>query len=262
MTHGEIPNDQGKQRVFGPPLLLVIGAWDLIGSSALGHWDFRARRLSLPAMPRARLPLWVKILYTAFVAFMLPIYWRSWGPQNFLYFCDIALLVTLVGIWLENALLISMQAIAILLPQVYWIIDFTAHLLGFHVLRMTDYMFNTHSPLLVRGISLFHGWLPIVLVWLVYRVGYDRRALRYQTIAGTMLLLICYFGFAPPGSHGSGKVVADLNFVFGPSTSAQETFMPPLAWLAIVIVGLPILIYWPTHCFLKRAMPKRAHDAA
>jgi len=213
-------------------------------------------------MPCPRLPLWLKLAYTAFMAIMIPIYWRCWGPQNFLYFCDIAALVTLIGIWRESALLISMQAVAILLPQAYWILDFFAHLLGLHILRMTDYMFDATSPRLLRGISLFHGWLPILLVWLVHRLRYDRRALRCQTIAGTLLLLICYFGFTPPGTQSPGKLAVNLNYVFGPSTSAAQTFMPPLAWLAILMLGLPILIYWPTHLILKSAMAKKDHGAA
>jgi hypothetical protein len=47
--------------------------------------------------------------------------------------------------------------------------------LGFHVAGMTSYMFNPHSALFLRGLSLFHGWLPFLLCYLVFRLGYDRR---------------------------------------------------------------------------------------
>src|SRR5262249_11265747 len=67
-----------------------------------------------------RLPLWVKIVYTAFMAVLVPVYWHYYGPTNFLYFCDVALILTLVGVWIESPLLISMCAVGILMPQAFW----------------------------------------------------------------------------------------------------------------------------------------------
>ena len=52
-----------------------------------------------------RLPLWLKLAYTAFMAVLVPVYWHYYGPTNFLYFCDVALFLTLAGIWLESPLL-------------------------------------------------------------------------------------------------------------------------------------------------------------
>ena len=67
--------------------------------------------------PNRRIPTWLKVAYSVFVAILVPIYWVTYSPWNFLYFCDVALLVTAVAIWIENPLLISMQAIAITVPQ-------------------------------------------------------------------------------------------------------------------------------------------------
>ena len=39
-----------------------------------------------------------------FVAVLVPVYLRDYGPTNFLYFCDVALLMTLVAIWTESSL--------------------------------------------------------------------------------------------------------------------------------------------------------------
>jgi hypothetical protein len=44
-------------------------------------------------------------------------------PTNFLYFCDIALFLTLAGLWLDSPLLISMCAVGILAPQALWVLD-------------------------------------------------------------------------------------------------------------------------------------------
>ena len=34
--------------------------------------------------------MWVKVAYSAFVAVVVPCYWVTYSPWNFLYFCDIA----------------------------------------------------------------------------------------------------------------------------------------------------------------------------
>ena len=36
---------------------------------------------------------------------LVPYYWRAYGPTNFLYFCDVALFLTLGAVWLESPLL-------------------------------------------------------------------------------------------------------------------------------------------------------------
>ena len=52
-----------------------------------------------------QIPLTVKILYTLFVCILVPTYWRRYGLANFLWFSDLALLLTMVALWLENRLL-------------------------------------------------------------------------------------------------------------------------------------------------------------
>ena len=56
-----------------------------------------------------RIPLWVKLLYTAFLCVLVPYYWSAYGPTNFLYYCDVALFMTLAALWTESALLASMR---------------------------------------------------------------------------------------------------------------------------------------------------------
>ena len=109
-----------------------------------------------------KIPLSLKVIFTAFMFVLVPFYWRTYGPSNFLYFCDVALFLTLVGIWTENKLLISLPTVGILLPQIAWVIDFLGGLFGFPPIGMTDYMFDAIIPMLARGLSLFHGWLPLL----------------------------------------------------------------------------------------------------
>lgn len=216
----------------------------------------------LPSEPR--IPLWLKVIYTAFVAVLVPYYWYAYGPMNFLYFCDIALLVTLPAVWLESPLLLSMQAIAIFIPQMLWVVDFSARAVtGQGVVGMTEYMFDPSIPLFVRGLSTFHGWLPFLLVYCVWKVGYDRRALAAQTIFGIVVLLGCYFFTPmPPAPVDDPRRTVNLNYVFGMSSHGPQQWMPGWAWITMLVVGFPVLLYWPVHFALGRFFGRReATDA-
>jgi len=111
----------------------------------------------------------VKLLYTAFLCVLVPYYWATYTPWNFLYFCDVALLLTLVGLWMESPFLFSTQAVAILLPQALWVGDLSARLLAWvHVTGMTGCMFNADIPLSCEDSrrstdgsrSSYCGWSP------------------------------------------------------------------------------------------------------
>ena len=204
--------------------------------------------------PEALIPLPVKLAYTAFMAVLVPVYLRQYGPRNFLYFCDVALLLTLAGIWIESALLLSIATVGILLPQIFWLLDFVVGAFGKRLSGMTDYMFDSERSLGLRGLSLFHGWLPLLLLYLLSRTGYDVRALAYWTAIASVLLLICYF-FMPPPSPVRGLEPVNINYVHGLSDDAPQSWMPAWAWLAFTLAGWPLLLYWPAHELLKHWMP-------
>ena len=50
---------------------------------------------------------------------------HDYGPTNLLYFCDVALLVTLAAVWLDCPILAPAPAVGILFPQFLWVIDFS-----------------------------------------------------------------------------------------------------------------------------------------
>jgi len=58
--------------------------------------------MSISPTSRQTVPFAVKTGYTAFMAVLVPVYWTHYGPTNFLYFCDLALILTLVGVWAES----------------------------------------------------------------------------------------------------------------------------------------------------------------
>ena len=203
----------------------------------------------------SRIPLALKVIFTAYLAVHVPAYWYNYGPTNFLYFCDVALFLTFIGVWIESPLLISMCCVGILVPQAVWLADFLASLAGFSLVGMTGYMFDSAFPLWLRLLSLFHGWLPLLLLYLVWRLGYDRRAFWSWTVLAWALLLICFF-FMPPPMPNPGLTPVNINYVWGPNDHAAQTWVPPYVWLAGLIVGLPLIAFAPVHFLLARFAPK------
>jgi hypothetical protein len=212
-----------------------------------------------PPVTGRRIPLAAKLVYTAFMAVLVPSYTYFYGPTNFLYFCDVALLMTLVAMWTESPLLASMPAVGIVLPQALWVADFLGGLTGHYVTGMTAYMFHgdlSFLSLFKRGLSFFHFWIPFLVLWNVWKLGYDRRALAAWTGMAWMLLIFCYFCMpAPPAPAGNPDLPVNINYVYGPNDEQPQTWMPPLAWLALLMVAMPAVIYVPTHLVLRTIAP-------
>lgn len=199
-----------------------------------------------------RLPLSLKLAYTAFMLVLVPYYWHAYGPTNFLWFCDVALIVTLIGIWRESRFLISMQAVAIVAPQIAWILSFLVELVaGKPFLGLASYMFDDSIPLFVRGLSLFHGWMPLLLLWLLTRVGFDRRAWKAQSLLAACVLVTAFLVLDGPGGPAG-----NVNKVFGWDNSAPQTVMKPLLWVGLLCVIYPAVIYLPSHWALSRLIPE------
>jgi len=198
--------------------------------------------------------VWLKVGWTAWVATWMPLYWRHYGPQNFLWFCDLSNILVGVALWLESPLLFSMQALSVLVVQSLYAVDLGWRLFfGAHLVGGTEYMFDPATPRLVRGLSLFHVAVPALLAWAVVRLGYDRRALAWQTAVAWVILPVSFFAFGPS---------LDLNWVWGP-WDRQQHWMSAWAWFAACLAGFPLLLYLPTHLVLRRwARPARPSTGA
>ena len=201
------------------------------------------------------IPPTVRWAFTGFMAILVPVYLGTYGPSNFLYFCDVALLLTLAAVQTGWALPASMAAVGILLPQAAWLVDFLCGFFGPCPLGIAAYMFDPGIPRFARALSLFHGWLPILLVYLVWRLGYDRRALVGWTATAWVLLVVCYlYAPRPPAPPEQPNLPVNINYVHG-FGDLPQVWMPPWAWLAMLLVGLPTLVFWPTHWLLRRFAP-------
>ncbi|WP_210114295.1 membrane-associated protein [Hymenobacter aquaticus] len=205
------------------------------------------------ASASSRLPLSLKLAVSAFLAVMVPVYYVNYGPTNFLYFCDVALLLCFVSLWTESALLASMAAVGILLPQAFWCADFLGELLGVRLVGMTSYMFDPNRSLFLRGLSFFHGWLPFLLLFLVKRLGYDRRALWAWTGLGWSLCLVAYFLLPAAGTvMPDPKIPVNVNYVFGFDDAQAQTWLPAPVYLMGWMTALLAVFYLPTHLTLRK----------
>lgn len=188
---------------------------------------------------RGRIPLWMKILYSLFLCLLVPVYWHQYGPANFLWASDIASFFVCAALWSERPLPNSMMAIGVMPFEIAWIIDFFS---GSQLIGMASYMFEPERPLYLRGLSLFHIGLPLVMVFLLRRLGYDRRALKAQTLLIWIVLPLTYLVTDPADN-------INLAFGFG---SEPQTMMHPLLHLALEMILLPVVICWPFHLVLQR----------
>src|SRR3989441_9513849 len=63
-----------------------------------------------------------------------------------------------------------------------------AFLTGKHWIGGTEFMFDAQLPLFLRLLSLFHVVTPPLLLWAIWRLGYDKRGWKLQTL--TMWIVV------------------------------------------------------------------------
>jgi len=169
-----------------------------------------------------------------------PVYWKQYGAQNFLFFCDLGNFLIAVALWSESRLIFSWQAVSLLLFQTLFVVDLlSAVLTGKHLIGGTEYMFDGGIPLPVRLLSLFHVVTPPLLLWAIWRLGYDERGWKLQTLTACVVVPINYFW----------RPQYNVNWARG--LVREQHVVPGLIYLAAYLVVLPLLIYWPTHLLLR-----------
>ena len=207
------------------------------------------------ATPSPRqVPRWLAVAATLYLCVLVPVYWRHYGPSNFLWFSDIALFMAVAALWVGDRrfgdfapgpLLASMAALAALLLDTAWDVDFLLHLVsGREVFGLANYMFDPKYPLYLRLLSLFHLPLPPLLLWLIWRLGYDRRALVEQTLVAWVAFVAVYL--IDPAKN--------INWVYGFGETRQK-WVHPLVWLIGMMAAYPLLIHVPTHLLLRKLFP-------
>lgn len=192
-----------------------------------------------------RIPLWLKISYTLMAVIIVPVYWRDLGPANLLWFSDIALIVLVPALWLENRFLASTMAVGVLLLELAWVLDL---LTGGNLIQIAAYLFEEDTETHIRVLSaLFHFALPPVLIFMLIRLGYDRRAFPAQVVLSLIVLPITYLVTDPSENN--------INWVFGPAE--PQNLLHPWLYLTLLMATLTLFVYYPSHLVFKRFFPVR-----
>ena len=198
-------------------------------------------------MDATLIPDWFKLAYTAFVAGIVVIWWRNYGWKNFLWFSDIALIGAVPAMWLESRAIASVLAVAVLAPETLWNVDFVARiLLRRRVTGLTDYMFEAERPRLLRGLSLFHVPLPLVLLWMLLAYGYDALIGLPGAIVLAMIVL--------PWSRLVSTPDRNINWTWG--LGREQARFSPFVYLCLLLIGFVLLVFIPTDGLLRNLGPE------
>src|SRR5204863_301216 len=123
----------------------------------------------------------------------------------------------------------SIAAIGVLPLELAWNADVVT---GGRLIGLAAYMFDKRLSPGLRALSLFHVALPPTLLWLLRRLGYDRRAFAIQCGLTAIVL---------PLSYAASEPKDNINWVFGPGSHPQRR-LPPLLYLGLVMLALPLLV--------------------
>lgn len=188
------------------------------------------------------IPRWIKWTALVWLLVWFPTYWHVWGPQNFLQMCDIAVILTCIGVWTNSSLLISSQAVSALLVCTAWALDAGwRFFLHHHLIGGTEYLFDASEPLWIRLLSLYHLVLSVLLLWLLYRVGYDRRGWALQSAIALPVFIASRFTLPQK----------NMNFAFADSFFHRQ-WGPAPVHLLVIWLFMVFVVYMPTHFFLER----------
>ena len=101
-----------------------------------------------------------------------------------------------------------------------------------HLLGGTAYLWDASFPLAVRLLTMFHVVWPVLLVWSLSRVGYDRRGYWLQVALASCLFVVARF--TDPRLN--------INFAFQDPIFHRSLGPAPIH-VAVSIVGLAVLVY-------------------
>lgn len=179
-----------------------------------------------------------------FMLILIPTYTVYYGPSNFLWISDVALILSFLAVVFESRLFASMAAVGGLILETFWLTAFLSLMLfNVHLTDIADYMFDASIPLGLRLLSLFHIALPFLFIWLVMRLGYARKAVMLQIALIWGILIFC---------ATMTKPAENINWVY----SYKELNMNPVLYLILEGLGISLLLLF-THGFLMLFAQKK-----
>ncbi|HTR45938.1 MAG TPA: hypothetical protein VMM16_00940 [Verrucomicrobiae bacterium] len=190
-------------------------------------------------------PLWMRWVSAAWFALWFPAYWRTWGLANFAHFCDVAVILTCIGMWTNSAALISSQAVGALVVDLVWALDAG----WFLILRRplfggNEFLLDSRYPAWVRLLTLFHVVMPVLLIWGLYRAGYDRRGYKLQCAIALPVFIAARFT----------SPARNIDYAFA-DPFFRRAWGPAPAHIAVIWLFMVFVVYLPTHFALKKLFP-------
>eukprot|EP00920_Eleutheroschizon_duboscqi_P005642 GHVT01013204.1.p1 GENE.GHVT01013204.1~~GHVT01013204.1.p1 ORF type:complete len:392 (-),score=53.45 GHVT01013204.1:1098-2273(-) len=133
------------------------------------------------------------ILYWLALVLSRAIHTGPWMLYEACWACNAALLLSAVGLWLGQPLLVGVAACVVVLDQMLWYVDVTGYLfLGRFYVGVARYISWPQTPLMKKIFSTHHIWFLPYCAWLSSRCG---RGLQVHFFFGSLLLtavlLIC-----------------------------------------------------------------------
>jgi hypothetical protein len=186
-------------------------------------------------------PIILQIIFTAFMCVYIPAYTINYGWRNFLWFSNLMLFETYIGIMTGSRLLVSMAAVGGLFFETIWSLlyllqlFFKIRLNGFH-----NYMFDPQIPLWLRSLSLFHLALPPIWLWLLIVYGYNPNAGILQVVFFWLAIIATWLLTDPEGAH------VNWIFEYQKNPRLKMGVFPYLAlgaFLIVVILGITHFIF-------------------
>jgi hypothetical protein len=203
---------------------------------ALRWPDLRSNHALKPAR-EVNTPVWLCTLVILWLLVYLPAYAQAYGASHFLQLCNVGLLVTCIALLTRSALLLSMQWLATPIIAVLWLVDVAAFgVLGQPWHGGTMYLWDASIPWLARALSVYHVFVPLLLLQVVRKTGYDRRALVAQLALTLIVMAISVLAATPQNNlnylyHGPGQILLG-----GPPWKRALTHL----FLAGVLLYLPM----------------------
>lgn len=188
---------------------------------------------------------WIGALW---LAIYLPTYHDAYGAANFLFLCNIGVILTAIALILRNRLLISSQAVAAPVIALAWAVDAGWKLAtGEFLFGGTSYMWDPAYPLFARLLSLYHLAWPLLLWAVLRRTGYDPRGWALQAVVAALALLAGRL-LAPAGEN--------VNFAWADPFFGRQ-LGPAAMHLLLCWSVLAGVAYGVSHWLLRRGFAGR-----
>jgi len=186
-----------------------------------------------------------KVGFSIWLLLWLSIMLEPVGPQNFFWLCNAAMFLIVLALWIENRMILSSQAGTVVLVGVVWTADLLlALIVGGSVTGFTAYMFDESLSLPLRLSSLYHVGLPPFMLFLLWRIGYDRNAWRLQCVIGALMVVGAWLLTEP---------YRNVNWVHQPFGLEQPP-LPVALWVLVLVCVYPVVIYFPGHLLVSRLL--------